>query len=158
MLATSKNVLLPGHNQLLTTVTDDQTLWLSAEHEQMILFVDIFQIPKLKRSHCPLLQHSIWESQTPWAYRCELFSRKLEQSVNAQDQCTQRNTFTTTTKQMIKYCIHTQKFVTWGSHLNRLKLKFTYKKILQIIHYIITHLTLTVPVTTIDALWHFETG
>ena len=29
MLATSKNVLFPGHNQLLTTSTDDPTLWLS---------------------------------------------------------------------------------------------------------------------------------
>ena len=28
MLATSKNVLFPGHNHLLTTSTDDQTLWL----------------------------------------------------------------------------------------------------------------------------------
>ena len=26
MLATSKNVLFPGHNHLLTTGTDDQTL------------------------------------------------------------------------------------------------------------------------------------
>ena len=29
MLATSKNVLFPGHNHLLTTSTDDPTLWLS---------------------------------------------------------------------------------------------------------------------------------
>ena len=31
MLATSKNVLFPGHNHLLTTGTDDLTLWLSPE-------------------------------------------------------------------------------------------------------------------------------
>ena len=31
MLATSKNVLFSGHNHLLTTSTDDLTLWLSAE-------------------------------------------------------------------------------------------------------------------------------
>ena len=31
MLATSKNVLFPGHNHLLTTGTDDPTLWLSPE-------------------------------------------------------------------------------------------------------------------------------
>ena len=28
ILATTKNVLFPGHNHLLTTGTDDQTLWL----------------------------------------------------------------------------------------------------------------------------------
>ena len=28
MLATSKNVLFPGHNHLLTTGADDPTLWL----------------------------------------------------------------------------------------------------------------------------------
>ena len=32
MLATSKNVLFPGHNHLLTTGTDDPTLWLSASY------------------------------------------------------------------------------------------------------------------------------
>ena len=31
MLATSKNVLFQGHNHLLTTGTDDPTLWLSPE-------------------------------------------------------------------------------------------------------------------------------
>ena len=31
MLATSKHVLFPGHNHLLTTGTDDQTLSLSPE-------------------------------------------------------------------------------------------------------------------------------
>ena len=31
MQATSKNVLFPGHNYLLTTSTDDPTLWLSPE-------------------------------------------------------------------------------------------------------------------------------
>ena len=29
MLATSENVLFPGHNHLLTTGVDDPTLWLS---------------------------------------------------------------------------------------------------------------------------------
>ena len=33
MLATSKNVLFPGHNDLLTTGTDDLTLWLSPKHQ-----------------------------------------------------------------------------------------------------------------------------
>ena len=33
MLATSKNVLFPGHNHLLTTVTDDPTLWLLPERQ-----------------------------------------------------------------------------------------------------------------------------
>ena len=33
MLATSKNVLFPGHNHLLTTSTDDPALWLSPEHQ-----------------------------------------------------------------------------------------------------------------------------
>ena len=32
MLATSKNVLFPGHNHLLTASTDDPTLWLSPWH------------------------------------------------------------------------------------------------------------------------------
>ena len=31
MLATSKNILFPGHNLLLTTGTDDLTLWLLPE-------------------------------------------------------------------------------------------------------------------------------
>ena len=31
MLATSKNVLFPGHNHLLSTNTDDPTLWLSPD-------------------------------------------------------------------------------------------------------------------------------
>ena len=35
MLATSKNVLLPGHNHLLTTGTHDPTLWLSPEHQRV---------------------------------------------------------------------------------------------------------------------------
>ena len=35
MLATSKNVLIPGHNHLLTTGTDDPTLWLSPKREQV---------------------------------------------------------------------------------------------------------------------------
>ena len=34
MVAISKNVLFPGHNHLLTTDTDDPTLWLSCEHQQ----------------------------------------------------------------------------------------------------------------------------
>ena len=33
LLATSKNVLFPGHNHLLTTGTDDPTLWLSPERQ-----------------------------------------------------------------------------------------------------------------------------
>ena len=32
LLATFKNVLFPGHNHLLTTSTDDPTLWSSPEH------------------------------------------------------------------------------------------------------------------------------
>ena len=35
MLATSKNVLVAGHNHLLTTGTDDPTLWLSPERQQV---------------------------------------------------------------------------------------------------------------------------
>ena len=31
MLATSKNVLFPGHNHLLTNSADDPSLWLSPE-------------------------------------------------------------------------------------------------------------------------------
>ena len=34
MLATSKNVLFPGHNHLLTTGTDDSTLWFLPEPQQ----------------------------------------------------------------------------------------------------------------------------
>ena len=33
ILVTSKNVLFPGHNRLLTTGTDDTTLWLSPERQ-----------------------------------------------------------------------------------------------------------------------------
>ena len=33
MLATSKNVLFLGHNHLLTTSADDQTLWSLPEHQ-----------------------------------------------------------------------------------------------------------------------------
>ena len=36
MLATSKNVQFPGHNHLLTTGTDDPTLCLSPEHQQVM--------------------------------------------------------------------------------------------------------------------------
>ena len=35
MLTTSKNILFPGHNHLLTTSTDDPTLSLSPEHQRM---------------------------------------------------------------------------------------------------------------------------
>ena len=35
MLATSKNVLFPGHNPPLTTGADDPTLWLSPKHQQV---------------------------------------------------------------------------------------------------------------------------
>ena len=34
MPATSKNVLIKGRNHLLTTGTDDPTLWLSPEHHE----------------------------------------------------------------------------------------------------------------------------
>ena len=34
MLATSKSVLFPSHNQLLTTSTDDLALWLSPKHQR----------------------------------------------------------------------------------------------------------------------------
>ena len=34
MLATSKNVLFPGHNHLLTTSTDDPTLWLLPKRQR----------------------------------------------------------------------------------------------------------------------------
>ena len=37
MLATSKNVLFPGHNHLLTTGADDPTLKLSPDHQQVII-------------------------------------------------------------------------------------------------------------------------
>ena len=37
MLATTKNVLFPGHNHLLTTSTDDLTLWLSPERQPYTL-------------------------------------------------------------------------------------------------------------------------
>ena len=33
MLATSKNVLFPGPNRLLTTGADDLILWFSPEHQ-----------------------------------------------------------------------------------------------------------------------------
>ena len=35
MLSTSTNVLFPGHNHLLTSGTDDPTLWLSPERQQV---------------------------------------------------------------------------------------------------------------------------
>ena len=35
MLATSKNVLFPGHNHLLTSGAVDVTLWLSPEHQRV---------------------------------------------------------------------------------------------------------------------------
>ena len=35
MLATSKNVLFPGPNHLLTTSTDDSILWLSSEPQRV---------------------------------------------------------------------------------------------------------------------------
>ena len=35
MLATSKNALFPGHNHLLTTGTDDPTLWLSPKRQRV---------------------------------------------------------------------------------------------------------------------------
>ena len=35
MLATSKNVLFPGHNHLLTTGADDPTFWLSPERQRV---------------------------------------------------------------------------------------------------------------------------
>ena len=36
MLATSINVLFPGHNYLLTTSIDDPTLWLSSKRQRVI--------------------------------------------------------------------------------------------------------------------------
>ena len=37
ILATSKNILLPGHNHLLTTGTDYLTLWLLPERQQVVM-------------------------------------------------------------------------------------------------------------------------
>ena len=34
MKATSKNILFPGHNHLLTTIADDTVFWLSPECQQ----------------------------------------------------------------------------------------------------------------------------
>ena len=39
MLATSKNVLFPGHNHLLTTGAGDLTLWLLPEHFVAALYI-----------------------------------------------------------------------------------------------------------------------
>ena len=36
MLSTSKNVLFPGHNHLLTSGADDPTLWLSSECQLVV--------------------------------------------------------------------------------------------------------------------------
>ena len=34
LLTTSENVQFPGHNHILTTSTDDPSLWLSPEHQR----------------------------------------------------------------------------------------------------------------------------
>ena len=39
MLATSENVLFPGHNHLLTTSPDDPTLWLLPENQWLVCAV-----------------------------------------------------------------------------------------------------------------------
>ena len=41
MLATSKNVLFPGHNHLLITGADDKTLWLLPEHQRCDVYWNI---------------------------------------------------------------------------------------------------------------------
>ena len=50
MLSTSKNVLFPGHNHLLTTSTGDLTLWLLPEHQRVILSLIVILSP----ISCPL--------------------------------------------------------------------------------------------------------
>ena len=42
MLATSKNVLFPGHNHLLTTSADEPTLWLSLECQRKWRVISTF--------------------------------------------------------------------------------------------------------------------
>ena len=39
MLATSKNVLFPGHNHLLTTSTDDLTLYCLSSSDQRVIIM-----------------------------------------------------------------------------------------------------------------------
>ena len=46
MLATSKNVLFPGYNHLLTTGTDDPTLWYDSSGGEQVVMTwkqDIFR-------------------------------------------------------------------------------------------------------------------
>ena len=57
MLATSKNVLFPGHNHLLTTGADNPTLWLSPEHHSL----------KLHRRYLSSISTITWRN---FAQRC----------------------------------------------------------------------------------------
>ena len=60
MLATSKNVLFPGHNRLLTTGTDDPILRYRLSARDMFLSaVSVY-------SWCNLLMHDIWIFYCQW--------------------------------------------------------------------------------------------
>ena len=63
MLTTSRNVLFPGHNHLLTTGTDDPTLWLPPERSDPTNH-HIIQCPAL-------LIVGAWKSQCLWHLRDE---------------------------------------------------------------------------------------
>ena len=55
MLATSKNVLFPGHNHRLTTGTDDLTIWLSPEHQ--IWLDSVREVYNFESVLCPISFH-----------------------------------------------------------------------------------------------------
>ena len=63
MLATSKNVLFPGHNHLLTTGPDDPTLWLSpkCKHSSYLVESDFFAHCDELTSHDILLRDVFFE-------------------------------------------------------------------------------------------------
>ena len=68
MLATSKNIPFPGHNHMLTTGTDDLTLWLSLERQRVAFLLSGFapgngNIVQIATTHHHCLQSQTFPNQ-----------------------------------------------------------------------------------------------
>ena len=64
MLATSKNILFPGHKHLLTTGTDDLTLWLSPERQRVAFLLGGYAPGNGNGVQIATTQHHCLQSQT----------------------------------------------------------------------------------------------
>ena len=142
MLVTSKNVLFPGHNNLLTTNADDSTLWLSPECQHCSYLVDgglIFCWVNLLMKTYTKHTGCLHQMYTNWSVSCETNDQ------NHYDEKDVKNGFPTSATMMpVNYFIHS--LSNQPNSLNGFILK---KKLLPIFKYF--HSIYCVSITSINS-------